>query len=90
MMNAELVAAQEQLIIIPPPFRSEYLSGLRKLSLHVHADTYSRVMSQAQRWAASIDWSELTATIQYLHATNALDNPDDQRNTSYRTLIIPR
>ena len=56
MMNAELVAADEERIVIPTVFRDNYLSALRALSQSGWPEPLIRVLDYAQRWTAAVDW----------------------------------
>ena len=57
MMNAELVAAGEQRIIIPTIFRANYLSALKAISGHSNATALVRTLDFAQRFTQSVDWT---------------------------------
>jgi hypothetical protein len=57
MMNAELVAAGEQRIIIPTIFRANYLSALKAISGRSNATALVRTLDFAQRFTQSVDWT---------------------------------
>jgi Fic family protein len=71
MMNAELVAAKEERIIIPTVYRSNYLSSLKALSQTGHPEAFIRTLDFAQKWTAAVDWGNLEATKRQLEQCNA-------------------
>ena len=75
MMNAELVAAGEERIIIPTVYRGNYLAALKALSQNQRPNALIRTLDFAQKWTASIDWAELRATQQQLERCNAFLDP---------------
>jgi len=75
MMNAELVGAGEHRIIIPSVYRSNYLSALKALTHNRHPDALIATMDFAQRYVATIDFSDLKAARRALTATNAFIDP---------------
>ncbi|MBI1197922.1 MAG: cell filamentation protein Fic [Phenylobacterium sp.] len=81
MMNAELLAAGEERVIIPTIYRSNYLSALKALSNVQNPTPLVRTLDFAQRWVAAVPWGELNATRTLLTATHAFMDPaeaDDQ------------
>jgi Fic family protein len=58
MMNAELVAAGEQRIIIPTIYRDNYLSALKALSNRNSAEPIIRTLDFAQRFTQGINWTD--------------------------------
>ena len=75
MMNAELVAAGEERIVVPTVFRANYLSALKALSLTARPEPLIRVLDFAQRWTAAIDWRSIPETVHELDACNAFLDP---------------
>lgn len=75
MMNAELVAGGEERIIIPTIFRSNYLSGLKALSLNQNTRPMIRTLDFAQKWVAGIPWGELHSTQAVLDQCHAFMDP---------------
>lgn len=71
MMNAELSAADESRLIVPPVYRGEYLGSLSTMSNHDRPDALGRVLGFAQRWTAQLDFSTLAAARRDLEVTNA-------------------
>jgi fido (protein-threonine AMPylation protein) len=59
MMNAELVPAGEQKIIIPTVFRNNYLSALKALSQSGKTAALIQTLDFAQRFTAAIPWPDL-------------------------------
>jgi Fic/DOC family len=75
MMNAELVAAGEERIVIPTVYRSHYLSALKALSQNGRAEPLIRMLDFAQKWTAVIDWRTVEETRRELDACNAFLDP---------------
>ena len=71
MMNAELVAAGQQRIIIPTIYRSNYLSSLKSISNRTSAEPLIRMMDFAQRFTLSVDWTDFQRAEADLKAANA-------------------
>lgn len=84
MMNAELVAQGEERILIPTIFRSNYLSGLKALSLNQNPRTLIRTLDFVQRWVAAIPWSQLDATQVILDQCNAFMDPTEADDAGIR------
>jgi hypothetical protein len=62
MMNAELVAAGEERIIIPTVYRSDYLTALKALSQGRNPTPLVRTLDFAQRWVLSVPWGRVDDT----------------------------
>lgn len=88
MMNAELVSAGEERIIIPTIFRSNYLSALKALSLSLHPTPIIRTLDFAQKWVAALPWSELDETQKALTRTNAFMDPAAADEAGIRLRIL--
>ena len=71
MMNAELVAAGEQRIVIPTVFHANYVAALKALSQGGHPAPLIGVLDYAQRWTAAVSWRSIEATRRELDACNA-------------------
>jgi len=78
MMNAELVSAGEHRIIIPSVYRNNYMMGLRGMSSNGHAEGLIASLDFAQRYTASIDFSDLERARAELAATNAFRDSDEE------------
>lgn len=70
MMNAELVSAGEERIVIPTVFRDNYITALRALSRGNPRPLVS-TLDFAQRWVAAVPWAGLGATTAVLTRCNA-------------------
>jgi Fic family protein len=79
MMNAELVAASEERIVIPTAYRTDYLSALKAISRNGLTDPIIRMLDDAQRFTGSIDWSTLESARAMLEKTNAFAEGDDAK-----------
>jgi hypothetical protein len=88
LMNAELSAVDEQRILIPLPYRDDYLGGLWALSRNHNPKPLIRVLDFAQRYAAGIEWSDLRWAERMLAETNAFVPPDEVEETG-RRLRLP-
>jgi hypothetical protein len=77
MMNAELVSAGEERIIIPTVFRGNYLAALKALSLTSRPQAIVRTLDFAQKWVMAVGWGELEATRQTLASLHAFVEPTD-------------
>ena len=71
MMNAELVAAGEERIIVPTVYLAHYLSALKALSQTRRAEPLVRMLDYAQRWTAAVDWRSLVKARRELEECNA-------------------
>ena len=71
MMNAELVAAGEQRIIIPTVYRANYLSALKAISNRTSAEPLILMLEFAQRFSLAIDWTSFARAEADLKAANA-------------------
>lgn len=71
MMNAELVAREQERMIIPTAYRTDYLGALKAISQNGHTDPIIRMLDAAQRYTHSIDWSTLDRARAMLDETNA-------------------
>ena len=71
MMNAELVSAGEERIILPTVYRANYLAALKALSRKRRAEPLIHMLDYAQRWTAAVDWRSLAETRRELDECNA-------------------
>ncbi len=83
MMNAELIAAGEQRIIIPTVYREDYVGALRTLSRNRRADVLPKMLDRAQLFTSRIDFMDLGT------ARRALEQADAFREPSAGRLRIP-
>ncbi len=77
MMNAELVSAGEERIIIPTVFRGNYLSALKAISLNSQPQPIVRTLDFARKWVMAVDWGELEVTRRVLTDLHAFVDPAD-------------
>jgi len=89
MMNAELVAAGEQRIIIPIVYRNNYLSALRALSNDRHPVPLIRTFDFAQRYGLLIPWDSFEQARHVMTRTNAFMKPDEADEIGER-LRLPK
>ena len=71
MMNAELVARDQQRIIIPTAYRTDYLGALKAFSHNGLTEPLIRMLDAAQRYTNGIDWSTMDTARAALTTTNA-------------------
>ncbi|CAN5328575.1 Fic family protein [soil metagenome] len=86
MMNAELVAAGEQRILIPTIYRGNYLAALKALSNRAGAEPLIRTLDFAQRLSLAIDWTNFARAEAELKSVNAFTDSTeaDQRGLRLR------
>lgn len=87
MMNAELVAANEQKIIIPTVFRNNYLSSLKALTHNGLTDPIIRTLDFAQKYTRSINWEDFGEARRQLTATNAFLDPNEGEELGKRLVL---
>ena len=75
LMNAELVAAGEERIVIPTVYRANYLAALKSLSQGGRPEPLIRVLDYAQRWTIAVSWRSVEETQHELDACNAFLDP---------------
>lgn len=83
MMNAELVAANENRIIIPTVYREDYLLALRKLSRQQDSTAYLHILNRAQQFTASIDFRDYDTALDMLNKSNAFMEPSEGKLRIY-------
>lgn len=87
MMNAELVAAGEQRMIIPTVFRNNYLSSLRALTHNGVPEPLIRTLDFAQRYTRSVNWDDFAAARRQLNLTNAFLDPNEADDAGKRLVL---
>lgn len=75
LMNAELSAVGLCRVVVPLPYRDEYMSSLRALSLNGNPTPLWRTIDRAQRWAALMEWSDRDRVLELMGESNALVDP---------------
>jgi Fic/DOC family len=88
MMNAELVAAGENRIIVPTVYRNNYLMALKALSQNVVTGALVRVIDFAQKYTAAVDFSDLDRARLGLDRTHAFADPNEADAAGIR-LVLP-
>lgn len=88
MMNAELVAAGENRIIVPTVYRNNYLMALKALSQNRVTGALVRVMDFAQRYTAAIDFSDFERAREILEKTHAFADSNEADAAGIR-LVLP-
>ena len=77
MMNAELVASEQQKIIVPTVHRDSYLNGLRQASRSGKFRTITKVFADLQAYTHGIPWSDYGEARATLEAHCADKIPDE-------------
>jgi hypothetical protein len=75
MMNAELVAAGEERIIIPTVYRSNYLTALKAMSQSSQPMPIIRTLDFARKWVAAVPWTDLESSRRVLETCHAFVDP---------------
>jgi hypothetical protein len=88
MMNAELVAAGENRIIVPTVYRNNYLMALKALLQNGITGALVRAMDFAQRYTAAIDFADLDRARSMLDKTHAFADPNEADRDGVR-LVLP-
>ncbi len=79
MMNAELVAAGQERIIVPTAFRTDYLGPLKAFSQNGETAPLIRMLDVAQRYTHGIDWRDLHSAQAILEKNNAFAEGEDAK-----------
>jgi Fic family protein len=87
MMNAELVHADEQKVIIPTIYRNNYLSSLKALTHNDLTNPLIRTLDFAQKYTRSINWEDFEEARRQLTVTNAFLDPNDAEEIGKRLVI---
>ena len=87
MMNAELVAAGENRIIVPTVYRNNYLAALKALSHNGITGALVRTLDFAQLYTMAIDFSELDRARFLLERTNAFNDPNEADANGVRLMM---
>lgn len=87
MMNAELVAAGQQRIVIPTIYRANYLSALKSISNRTSAEPLIRMLDFAQRFTLSVDWTGFQRAKADLKAANAFVDSSEADERGIRLRI---
>jgi hypothetical protein len=89
MMNAELVAQDEQRMVIPTVYRDDYLTALKALSQSEKPMPIIRVLDFAQKYTDSIRWEDFDTARSELQHTNAFRDSTEAEDQGVR-LVLPR
>lgn len=79
MMNAELLARDQERIIIPTAYRTDYLSALKAFSHNGQTAPLIRMLDVAHGYSHGIDWSTLASARTALTASNAFAEGEDAK-----------
>jgi Fic family protein len=88
MMNAELVSAGEQRIIIPTIYRNNYVSALKAISHNSITNPIVRTLDFAQKYSKAIHWNSFDDAKETLTKTHAFIDPNEADEQEIR-LIMP-
>lgn len=84
MMNAELVAAGEERIIIPTVYRNNYLTALKALSQSAQPTPIIRTLDFARKWVAAVPWADLETARRALESCHAFVDPTEADDRGIR------
>ena len=84
MMNAELVAADEERIVIPTVFRENYIAAQRSLTAGNSALPLVQALDFIRRWTAAMPWGRLKETEAQLRSCNAFETERSGASNSAR------
>jgi Fic family protein len=87
MMNAELVARDEQRLIIPTVYQNNYIAALKALSHNGITNPIARTLDFAQKYTAAIDWSGYDKALDMLQRTNAFIDPNEADEGGTRLVL---
>ena len=73
MMNAELVAGDQERIVISTVYRDSYIAGQRAMTAGHGAHAMLRMLDFAWRWTAAVPWRDFETTMTTLRACHAFD-----------------
>ncbi|HET6656052.1 MAG TPA: Fic family protein [Gammaproteobacteria bacterium] len=76
MMNAELSAAGEMRVLIPPVYCGDYWLALRALTRDGDPQPFVRMLARAHAFSAAIDFSHYQTALKQLQDCNAFMQPD--------------
>lgn len=85
MMNAELVAAGQERIIIPTAYRTDYLGALKAFSKNGQPAPLIRMLDVAQSYTGRIDWQSFESARAMLDDTNAFAEGTDAKLRIFKT-----
>jgi fido (protein-threonine AMPylation protein) len=91
MMNAELVAAGEQRIVIPTIYRNNYLSALKAATnRRASPEPLVRMLEFAQRFTLAVDWTAFDRAEDELEAAHAFMDSNEAEDQGIRLRILGR
>jgi hypothetical protein len=76
MMNAELVAANLSKVIIPTVYRTDYLGAMRAMSLRLNSIPFTRMLSRAFDFSATLTQAGFEDMLTYLRSCNAFETEE--------------
>lgn len=88
MMNAELVAGDQERIVIPTVYRDNYIAGQRALTAGHGAHAMLRMLDFAWGWTAAVPWRDFETTMATLRTCHAFDT-DEQSDRLGTRLAMP-
>ena len=89
MMNAELIAADQERIVIPTVYRDNYIAAQRALTSGRDPEPLQRTLDYAWRWTAAVPWRNVKSTEAVLRACHAFDTPGEAERRGVRLRIPP-
>ena len=88
MMNAELISAGEQRIIIPIIFHNNYIAALKAISHNAITNPLVRTLDFAQKYTGMINWNNFEDALEDLTKTRAFLDSNEAEDEGLR-LVLP-
>ena len=74
MMNAELLADEQDRIVIVTSYRADYVGVLRRLSRRGDPVAYVRMLDRAWEFTSRLDYDDFPTLLEVLRRCNAFDD----------------
>jgi len=79
MMNADLISADLERILIPTCYRDDYLSGLRSITRNQNFNAYCRMLDRAHHFTASFNYLDLEGIVEKFKNLRVFDEGNEGR-----------
>ncbi len=89
MLNAELVAGEQERIVIPTVYRDNYIAAQRAMTVGHGARAMLRMLDFAWNWTASVPWRGFEETMRTLRACHAFDTAEQSDRLGTRLAMPP-
>ena len=89
MMTAELVAGDQERIVIPTVYRDNYIAGQRAMTAGHGARAMLRMLDFAWGWTAAVPWRGFETTMTTLRGCHAFDTAERSDRLGTRLAMPP-